>query len=194
MPSARRIRTSRLRLPPGFVLALAVPGVFSPRAEFSPARRLLSAAGALDVRVKNAERFHPWTLVGIGMDRTATFEVKKIREIAGTTLVFDEPLGHAHEAGEIVSAEFVRYRWFPDVQFGTAYFHDHVDALTSWRHGLFGALIAEPPGSTYHHPRTAAELRSGPVADIHTASKVSADISGSFRELVMFIQDNNPLT
>src|SRR5262249_25110366 len=103
-------------------------------------------AGVSEVRVKSAERFHPGTLVGVGMDQTATFEIRRIKAITGDRLRFDEPLGHAHPAGEIVSAEFVRYRWFPDVQFGTAYFHDHVDALTSWRHGLFGALIAEPPG------------------------------------------------
>src|SRR5262249_11433729 len=84
--------------------------------------------------------------------------------------------------------------YYPDVQFGTAYFHDHVDALTSWKHGLFGALIAEPPGSTYHDPRTGVELRSGPVADIHTASVVSVDVAGSFRELVLFIQDDNIIT
>src|SRR5262249_7160691 len=70
----------------------------------------------------------------------------------------------------------------------------HVDALTSWRHGLFGALIAEPPGSTYHDPRTGAELKSGPVADIHTRARVSADVMGSFRELALFIQDDNILT
>ena len=94
----------------------------------------------------------------------------------------------------MVSTEFVRYRYYPDVQFGTAYFHDHVDALTSWKHGLFGALIAEPPGSTYHDPRQGVEIRSGPVADIHTESVVSADVAGSFRELVLFIQDDNILT
>jgi FtsP/CotA-like multicopper oxidase with cupredoxin domain len=158
--------------------------------------RLMVAApaGAEDIHVKSAERFHPGTLVGIGMEQATTFEVRRIGGIAGTTLTFDEPLTHTHATGEIVSAEFVRYRWFPDVQFGTAYFHDHVDALTSWRHGLFGALIAEPPGSIYRHPRTGAPVKSGPVADIHTAARVSADVTGSFRELALFIQDDNPLT
>jgi manganese oxidase len=155
---------------------------------------LPAAAGDHDVRVKAAGRFHPGTLVGIGMEQTMTFEIRRINAITGTTVSFDEPLRHAHQTDEIVSTEFVRYRWFPDVQFGTAYFHDHVDALTSWRHGLFGALIAEPPGSTHHHPRTGAELRSGPVADIHTAGRVSTDVTGSFRELALFIQDDNPLT
>lgn len=152
------------------------------------------AAGAPGVRVKSGERFQRGALVGIGMDQERTFEIRRIRDVTGALLMFDEPLGHPHEAGEIVSAEFVRYRWFPDVQFGTAYFHDHVDALTSWRHGLFGALVAEPPGSTYHHPHTGAELKSGPVADIHTRARVSRDVTGSFRELALFIQDDNPLT
>src|SRR5262249_24957126 len=109
-------------------------------------------------------------------------------------LTFDEPLRFAHPGGEVVSTEFVRYRWYPDVQFGTAYFHDHVDALHSWRHGLFGALVSEPPGSTYHDAHTGAELRSGPIADVHTSSRLSVDVVGSFRELLMFIQDDNPLT
>ena len=80
------------------------------------------------------------------------------------------------------------------MQFGTAYFYDHVDALHAWRHGLFGALIAEPPHATYHDPHSGAPLRSGAIADVHTDGIVSADIVGSFRELVSFIQDDNPLT
>ena len=73
-------------------------------------------------------------------------------------MTFEEPLQYPHAQGEIVSTEFVRYRWYLDVQFGTAYFHDHVSALTSWKHGLFGALIAEPPGSTYHDPQAPLDL------------------------------------
>ncbi len=157
---------------------------------------LPTAAGAGDtsVRVGSAARFQAGVLVGVGMDQNDTFEVKRVKEISGNALVFDEPLRHAHASGEIVSTEFVRYRWYPDVQFGTAYFHDHVNAIASWRHGLFGALISEPPGSTYHDPRTGTEIKSGPIADIHTASMVSADVSGSFREVAMFVQDDNPIT
>ena len=151
-------------------------------------------AGQSAVDVGNSDRFHPGTLVGVGMDQEDTFEIKRISEISGNRIVFDEPLAHAHAEGEIVSAEFVRYRWYPDVQFGTAYFHDHVNALTSWAHGLFGALISEPPGSTYHDPFTGSEVRSGTIVDVRTDSFVSPDLTGSFRELVMFIQDNNPTT
>lgn len=153
-----------------------------------------ASAGKAGVHLRSVERFHPGTLVGVGMDQGKTFEIKRIKAIEGGFLLFNEPLRYPHASGEIVSAEFVRYRWYPDVQFGIAYFHDHVSALTSWKHGLFGALIAEPPGSTYHHPHTGTAVKSGPVADIHTSARVSADVSGSFRELVMFIQDDNPLT
>ena len=153
-----------------------------------------ASGGANSVSLDTVERFQPGTLVGVGMDQEETFEVRRIQAIDGHRLVFEEPLEHPHGAGEIVSYEFVRYRWYPDVQFGTAYFHDHVNALTSWQHGLFGAFIAEPPRSTYHDPYTGQEVKSGPIADVHTEGIVSTDVSGSFRELVMFIQDDSPLT
>ncbi len=153
-----------------------------------------AAAGATSALLDSAERFQPGELVGVGMEQDLTFEVRKIASIDGATLTFDAPLTHAHGPGESVSTEFVRYRWYPDVQFGTAYFHDHVNAIDGWRHGLVGALIAEPPGSTYHDPHSGAELQSGPLADIHTTSNVTADVTGSFRELALFIQDNNPLS
>lgn len=153
-----------------------------------------TTAGATRVQVSSTTRFQAGVVVGVGMDQDKTFEVARIRAVEGDTLVFDAPLRFAHAEKEIVSTEFVRYRWYPDVQFGTAYFHDHVDALHSWRHGLFGALIAEPPHSTYHDPHSGAPVESGPIADIHTDGKVSADVTGSFREMVMFVQDDNPLT
>ena len=152
-----------------------------------------TGAGQHGLKLSSAQRFQPGALVGVGMDQGETFEIRRIREINANTLVFQEPLRFPHQRGEIVSVEFVRYRWYPDAQFGTAYFHDHVSALTSWRHGLFGALVAEPPGSTYHDPHTGLEVPSGPIVDVHTEERVSADVSGSFREMLLFIQDDNPL-
>ena len=162
----------------------------------SEAARLMtgSSSGEVEVKLDGVDRFHPGTLVGVGMGQGDTFEIKRIRRVQADRLVFEKPLKHAHAIDEIVSNEFVRYRWYPDVQFGTAYLHDHVSALTSWRHGLFGALISEPPRSTYHDPHTGEYVNSGPIVDIHTDAVVSADISGSFRELVMFIQDDNART
>src|SRR5512142_39795 len=110
------------------------------------------------------------------MEQAKTFEVRRVAAVTGNALTLDSPLQFAHRVKETVSTEFVRYRWYPDIQFGTAYFHDHVDALNSWRHGLFGALISEPPHSTYHDPHTGTPLESGALADIHTAAPVTTDI------------------
>ena len=149
--------------------------------------------GADRVTLTVTKRFQPGALVGVGMDQDATFETRVVRAVSGSTLLLDRPLSNPHATGEIVSTEFVRYRWYPDVEFGTAYFHDHVNALSSWSHGLFGALIAEPPDATYRDPHTGDTISSGPIADIHTTGTVSADVTGSFREGVLFIQDDNSL-
>ena len=127
------------------------------------------------------------------MDQTATFEIRRVAKTQDNALIFDQPLKFDHLAGEIVSTEFVRYRWYPDVEFGTAYFHDHVAALSSWRHGLFGALISEPPGSRYLDPYTGKEKKTGALVDVHTVSPASPEIGGSFREMVLFVQDDNRL-
>ena len=154
-----------------------------------------AVAGATTLQLAGGvERFQPGVVVGIGMDAGQTFEARTVSRVEGNRLVLEQPLAAGHGAGEIVSTEFVRYRWYNDAQFGTAYFHDHVNAIDTWRHGLYGALVAEPPGSTYHDPRTGEEILSGPVADIHTSAPVSADVTGSFRELVSFVHDDLPLT
>lgn len=152
-----------------------------------------AGAGATSIAVTDATRFAPGAVVGVGVGSTR-FEARRIQRIQGSRLILSAPLTRAHPADEFVSNEFVRYRWYPDVQSGTAYFHDHVNAIASWRHGLFGALIVEPPGSTYHDPATGKPIRSGAIADIHTTARVSADVTGSFREAVLFLQDDQPIT
>jgi len=145
--------------------------------------------------VADASRFHVGTEVGIGMEQVGTFEIRRIEAIEGNTLVLNEPLRDQHNKGEIVSVEFVRYRWYVDVDFGITYWHDHAYGLTSWGHGLFGGLAVEPKGSTYHDPKTGELVRSGNVVDIHTNTAVSAHIrGGGFRELVPQIMDSVPRT
>jgi len=152
-----------------------------------------AAAGALTVSVGSTSRYQPGIEVGVGLDQDSSSEIRRVVALTPTTLTFDTPLRFAHNPGEWVSTEFVRYRYFPDAQFSTAYFHDHVDAINSWSHGLFGAIVAEPPGSTYTDPHTGAPLPSGSVADIHTTGTVGADVKGSFRELLLFAQDQSPV-
>ena len=42
------------------------------------------------------------------------------------------------------------HRWVVDEEFGPCFFHDHLLANFRQKHGLFAALIAEPPGSQWH--------------------------------------------
>ncbi len=125
------------------------------------------------------------------MDDPKYFEVARIKEIKGKTVTFDAPLKYAHKKNDIASVEFIRERWYVDADFGTVYWHDHVFGTDTWGHGLFSAFITEPPRSTYHDPVTGKEIRSGPIADIHTLEPVSAQIRGSFREVMMHIMDSN---
>ena len=119
-------------------------------------------------------------------------EVRRIAAIRGTEIVLDRGLDLEHRKGEAVGVEFVRYAWYSDVDTGTVFFHDHVN-FNSWDHGLFGAHIIEPEGSTYHDPTTGAIVRSGAVVDIHAPRRASvgAGQHGSFREFVLFHHNRN---
>jgi manganese oxidase len=158
----------------------------------------ISATGPADTHVTlgRADRFSVGAFVGVGMEDGTAIEIRRITAIDGGTLTLDRPLNKPHPANAVVSNEFVRYRWYPDVQVGTAYFHDHVNGLRTWQHGLVGAIVVEPPGSTYHDPVTGQPITSGVLADIHVPASeaVSADVSGSFREFVCFLQDPSQLT
>lgn len=175
-------------------------------------RTLVTAVtpGDTVVNVTNVDRLRVGIAIGVGLtegmcdaatgipvasptnsDLPCT-EIRTITEINGTIITLDAPLERVHAIGEAVGVEFVQYLWYTDVDSGTIFFHDHVDFRT-WFHGLFGALIIEPAGSTYHNPETGAEVRSGAVVDIrtpHTAT-VGAGQQGSFRELVAMINNKH---
>ncbi|MEO5656627.1 MAG: multicopper oxidase domain-containing protein [Nitrospiria bacterium] len=155
---------------------------------------IASAKRHIDIhgRAFDAPMFHVGSIVGIGLDGVGEFEARRVKEVKGAEIIFTEPLKNDHKAGAIASTEFVRYRWYPDVDLGIVFWHDHVFGLDSWGHGLFGSTIVEPPGSTYHDPVTGKEVRSGVVVDIHTTDPVSAQAKGSFREIVNWIMDSNP--
>ena len=88
----------------------------------------------------------------------------------------------------------MRYRWWVDVDLGLVFWHDHAFGATTWPHGGIGSTIVEPWGSTYHDPTTGKEIRSGPVADIHSTELVGYNTQGSFRELVAQVSDTVPHT
>jgi len=147
-----------------------------------------------------------WIGVGLGEGICGEFEgqpmpcteVRRIDSLPdANTIVLDRPLNRPHRANQAVGVEFVRYRWYPDVDFGTVFFHTHVD-FNDWDHGLFGAHIVEPKGSTYHNPRTGAEVRAGTLVDIRVdptagGHPVADGVTGSFREFMLFLHNNNPV-
>ncbi|MBT7707551.1 MAG: multicopper oxidase domain-containing protein [Nitrospina sp.] len=110
------------------------------------------------------------------------------------TIKFTEAMTHGHKAGQIVSTEYVRYRWWVDVDMGLVFWHDHAFGATTWPHGGIGSTIVEPWGSTYHDPKTGEPIRSGVVADIHGTEPFAYGRNGSFREIVVQLHDTVPHT
>lgn len=160
------------------------------------------------LKVTNVDRLRPgvWIGIGLGEGTCGTLlgqpvpctEVRKITSItAPDTINLDLPLLFDHPAGQAVGVEFVRYNWYSDVDFGTVFFHTHVESK-DWDHGLFGAHIVEPKGSTYHDPATGSQIRAGTIADIRPGNSfgvqpVAAGVSGPFREFMVFVQNQNPV-
>jgi manganese oxidase len=151
-----------------------------------------AAAGATTVSVTDTAFLRGHDNVYVAVDEgTNDIEIRRVTAVDTTTntVTLDSPLAKAHGAGARTGTEFVQYRWFSDVDSGTVFWHDHVDGITSWAHGLFGAHIIEPAGSTYHDPVTGAEVRSGTIVDIWTNGSVGVGQSGSFREFMIFLSN-----
>jgi manganese oxidase len=144
-----------------------------------------SAAGATSISVSNTSGLRPGITIEVGQGEPDT-EIATISGINGSTVTLAQPLGNAHASGERAGTEFVQYRWYSDVDAGTVFFHDHVDGIHSWGHGLFAAHIIEPAGSTFHDPATGAEVRSGPIVDIWTNGSAGFGEQGSFREVMLW--------
>ncbi|MPZ26613.1 MAG: hypothetical protein GEV12_09175 [Micromonosporaceae bacterium] len=78
----------------------------------------------------------------------------------------------------------ILYRWFAEEEFGLGMLHDRADVQSHLHHGLYGALIIEPSGSTYLDPQTGQPLRSGEQA-------VIVDPNGpDFRENVVLLNSD----
>ncbi|MEA2151085.1 MAG: hypothetical protein QOD69_2915 [Solirubrobacteraceae bacterium] len=166
--------------------------------------QLATASGVADttLEVSNPDPTRPvrldkirpgvWIAVGQG---TEDIEIRQVKSVSGSTITLEKGLDKAHAAHEWTGTEFVQSRWYPDVQLDNIFWHDHVDGIHSWGHGLVGQLIIEPKDSTYHDPETGAEVRSGTYVDIHTNEPVAQGlINGSFRELALWTLDESPVT
>ena len=161
-----------------------------------------AAAGSASLHLVSVAKFHKGVYIAVGQG-LESIEVHKIVGIdaATNTLTLDEGLSADHQAGEYAGVEFERYRWYPDVALDNIFFHDHVDGIHNWGHGLVGQFIIEPKGSTYHDPTTGAQVDSGTIVDIHTQATsdektklVPGVVDGSYREFVIWPLDENPVT
>ena len=74
-------------------------------------------------------------------------------------------------------------RFFADEELRMIFFHDHLFANSHQQHGMFGALIIEEAGATFHHVRTGEELPFGTRAVIRRRD------GSSLREFAMFVHD-----
>lgn len=74
-------------------------------------------------------------------------------------------------------------RFFANEELRTVFFHDHLFANVHQQHGLFGALIIEEAGATFHDPRNGKKLHSGTQAVIRRKD------GSSFREFALFVHD-----
>lgn len=177
-----------------------LPGESAPRVLTNPA-----APDDQTISVNQTDRLHasaipaevePGIAIAVGVG-TPEIEIRTIEDVdpVANTIRFTEALDNNHPAGASVSVEFVQYRWFSDVDSGTVFWHDHVDGIISWAHGLFGAHIIEPEGSTYHDPETGLQVDSGAIVDIRNNTPgASAGVgqSGDFREFMVFLHNGRP--
>jgi FtsP/CotA-like multicopper oxidase with cupredoxin domain len=152
------------------------------------------APGDTTLRLSSVAKFQRgvWIGVGLGLEK---IEIRQIATIdaASSSVTVTRPLETAHAAGEWAGVEFTQYRWYPDVLLDNVFWHDHVDGIHGWGHGLVGQLIVEPAGSTYHDPRTGAEVDSGTIVDVHTTNSLAPGlVDGSFREFALWEIDENP--
>ena len=74
-------------------------------------------------------------------------------------------------------------RFFADTELHTVFFHDHLFANSHQQHGVFGALLVEEAGATFHDIRTGKEINYGTKAVIKRRNGTS------FREFALFVHD-----
>ena len=74
-------------------------------------------------------------------------------------------------------------RFFLNTELNTVFFHDHLFANSHQQHGVFGALIVEEEGATFHNIRTGKSLESG------TKAVIKRKDGTSFREFALFVHD-----
>ncbi|MGN0170509.1 MAG: multicopper oxidase domain-containing protein [Lachnospiraceae bacterium] len=74
-------------------------------------------------------------------------------------------------------------RFFLDTELRMVFFHDHLFANSHQQHGVFGALLVEEAGATFHDIVTGQEINHG------TKAVIKRPNGTSFREFALFVHD-----
>ncbi len=152
----------------------------------------LSSISGLTGTDANGRTDKKWIAVGEG---TESIDIKQIRSVNASTktVTLMTGLGSGHPEGQYAGTEFLQERWYPDVMLDNIFWHDHVDGIHGWGHGMVGQLIIEPKGSTWTDPVTGKPVDSGTYVDINTHNALAPGlVNGSFRELALWtINDND---
>ncbi len=74
-------------------------------------------------------------------------------------------------------------RFFLNTELRTVFFHDHLFANSHQQHGVFGALLVEEAGATFHDICTGEKINYG------TKAVIKRRDGTSFREFALFVHD-----
>ncbi|MGN0249809.1 MAG: multicopper oxidase domain-containing protein [Oliverpabstia sp.] len=123
--------------------------------------------------------------------QASPFQMKTLTDIVGfhihlvkfDTIVSD---GAANGWNNIAGArqyETLIERFFLNTELRSVFFHDHLFANSHQQHGVFGALLVEEAGATFHNIRSGEELKYG------TKAVIKRRDGTSFREFALFVHD-----
>jgi hypothetical protein len=180
----------------GVITGLSYEQAVRPFAAEDPSLTAAASNGDDVVHLSSVAKFVPGVSIAVG-EGTEAIEIRRIESVdaAAGTVKLAAPLDKDHARGDAAGTEFVQYRWYPDVALDNIFWHDHVDGIHGWGHGLVGQFIVEPKGSTYHDPTTGEQVDSGTFVDVHTNNPLADGfVDGSFRELALWTLDENPVT
>ena len=153
----------------------------------------LSSVSSFQGTDANGKPTRPWLAVGEGLESIDIRQVASV-DARNNTVTLTAGLTSAHSTGEFAGTEFIQYRWYPDVVLDNIFWHDHVDGIHGWGHGLVGQLIVEPYGLDLPRPghRRAGRLRAPSSTSTRTDRSSPGLVTGSFRELALWtINDND---
>lgn len=99
------------------------------------------------------------------------------------TIVSDGAANGWNNIAGVRQYETLIERFFADTELHTVFFHDHLFANSHQQHGVFGALIVEEAGATFH------DIRTGKPLDHGTKALIRRRNGTSFREYALFVHD-----